>query len=179
MFIDEVAEAIKDVAAAEVLPRFKALAAGEVSEKSPGDFVTIADQECERVLSERLRAIRDVPVVGEEATAADPTLLDQVGSADAAWIVDPIDGTKNFVNGDPDFVVMVAFVEMGATTAAWIWHPERDALLAARRGGRTHRNGMAVVAPERSDIAGVLKSCLLYTSPSPRDATLSRMPSSA
>ena len=70
MFIDHVSAAIREVGAAEVMPRFRSLAKGDVTEKGPGDLVTIADQECERVLSERLQVFRDIPVVGEEATAA-------------------------------------------------------------------------------------------------------------
>ena len=158
MLIAEVSAIIKQVAAAEVLPRFRALATGEVMEKSPGDLVTIADQECERVLAGRLRELRDAPVVGEEATAADPSLLDKITSAPAAWIVDPIDGTSNFVAGNTDFAVMVALVEHGVTTHAWTWHPETDSLFAAKRGCGTTRNGVALADPPLSaEPRGILK----------------------
>ena len=131
---------------------------GDITEKGPGDLVTIADQECERVLSERLRVLRDIPVVGEEATAADPSLLDLVATAPAVWVTDPIDGTSNFVAGNPNFVVMVSLVENGATMAAWVWHPETDTMLTAERGKGLLRNGEPAPTPTRSDRArGILK----------------------
>jgi len=158
MFVEEVAAAIRQVGNAEVVPRFRSLAAGDIKEKGPGDLVTIADQECERVLAERLREIRDLPVVGEEATAADPSLLDLVATAPAAWVIDPIDGTANFVAGNPNFVVMVALVEAGETVAAWVWHPEHDEMLTAQRGHGAQCNGVDVAPAGRSGpAAGILK----------------------
>jgi len=86
MLVEDVAAVIREVATVEVLERFRSLRAGDISEKSPGDLVTIADQECERVLTPRLRSIRDVPVIGEESTAVDRALLDELGSLDGgAW----------------------------------------------------------------------------------------------
>ena len=156
--IEKTAAAIRQVGAAEVIPRFRSLADGDIIEKGPGDLVTIADQECERVLSERLRVFRDIPVVGEEAAAADPSLLDLVASAPAVWVVDPIDGTSNFVAGNTNFVVMVALVEHGATTAAWVWHPETDAMLTAERGQGVSLNGEHVPVITRShEPRGILK----------------------
>lgn len=155
--IDEVAKIIRDVATVEVLQRFDRLAAGDISEKSPGDYVTIADQECERVLAGELRSIRDVPVVGEEATAADPSLPDQVDEADAVWIVDPVDGTANFVDGSTDFVVMVAYAVHGVTTAAWIWHPHTDAMVAAEVGSGTWRDGTRLRSTNTEAPSGILK----------------------
>ena len=162
MFVDQVSAVVREVGLAEVVPRYQALSVEDVMEKSPGDLVTVADQECERVLSERLREIRDVPVVGEEATAANPALLDVVTSAPASWVIDPIDGTSNFVKGDPNFVVMVSFVEGAKTTGAWIWHPETDEMLTAELGGGAKLNGQALAAPVRHDVpTGILKSWLM------------------
>lgn len=156
--IDDVATAIREVGAAEVLPRFRQLADGDISEKSPGDFVTIADQECERVLSERLRSIRDVTVVGEEATAANPALVDEIESAASVWVIDPIDGTSNFVAGKTDFAVMVSLVENGVAVAAWVWHPEPDAMYTAELAAGTKRNGVLIEEAQRStDPGGILK----------------------
>ncbi|MFT4597220.1 MAG: fructose-1,6-bisphosphatase/inositol monophosphatase family enzyme [Paracrocinitomix sp.] len=158
LLIANVAAAIREVGNAEVVPRFRSLAAGDITEKGPGDLVTIADQECERVLSERLRTFRDIPVVGEEATAADPSLLDLVAGAPAVWVTDPIDGTSNFVAGNPNFVVMVSLVEYGVTEAAWVWHPETDLMLTAERGKGLSRNGEPAPTATRSDQArGILK----------------------
>jgi len=158
MFVEQVAAAIREVGNAEVVPRFRALAANDVMEKTPGDLVTIADQECERVLSQRLRALRDLPCVGEEAASENPALLDLVADAEATWVIDPIDGTRNFVSGDTNFVVMVSLVEAGETSAAWIWHPKTDAMLTAQQGLGTRRNGAALPAVVRGEQrTGILK----------------------
>ena len=146
-WIDDVSDIIRRIATVEVLDRFKQLTDDEVHEKSPGDLVTIADRECELALIPELQAVRNAPVVGEESVAADPSLIDQLGTADAAWIVDPVDGTANFVKGSDDFAVMVAYTEGGATVAAWIWLPVADDLVVAELGSGTWRNGARLHAP--------------------------------
>ena len=74
--LDQVAELIREVAATIVLPRFRHLAADEVHQKTPGDLVTIADQESERALTKGLTALRPgSTVVGEEGVAADPAMM--------------------------------------------------------------------------------------------------------
>ncbi|MGH9165392.1 MAG: inositol monophosphatase family protein, partial [Acidimicrobiales bacterium] len=73
-------------------------------------------------------------VVGEEAAAADPRLLDPVGTAERLWVVDPVDGTSNFVRGSPDYAVMVALLERGAAVASWILQPVTGRLFVAEAG---------------------------------------------
>ncbi len=121
--IEAVGQTMRQVAADEILPRFAALADLEVTEKSPGELVTDADREAELALTPRLKALLDLPVVGEEATSANPNLVDQISSSPAVWLVDPIDGTANFIDGSSEFAVMVALVEDGETTASWILRP--------------------------------------------------------
>ena len=172
--VDEVSAAIREVGQAEGVPRFKARAAEDVIEKSPGDLVTVADRECERVLSQRLREIRDALVVGEEATAADPSLLNHVSAAPACWIIDPIDGTSNFVKGDPNFVVMVAYTEDGVTQNAWTWHPPSGDLMTAQLGNGVQRNNAVLEPTKRRDVpAGILKSWLMGK---PAHERLSQLP---
>ncbi len=146
-WIDAVSGIIRRIATVEVLDRFKQLADDEVHEKSPGDLVTIADRACELALIPELQAVRNAPVVGEESVAADPSLIDQLGTAPNAWIVDPVDGTANFVKGSDDFAVMVAYTEGGATVAAWIWLPVTDMMVTAEQGSGTWRNGTRLQAP--------------------------------
>lgn len=157
MLIEEVAEVIREVATVEVVSRFKALAANEIIEKSPGDLVTIADRECERVLAERLAQIRDIPVVGEEGTSADSSLLALVDDAPAVWVVDPVDGTKNFAKGDPNYAVMVALLEDGRSAATWVWRPEPDDMYTAARGQGIRRNGKPLMRTSNSTPTGILK----------------------
>ena len=130
-----VSRLMREVAATIVLPRFRNLAAGDVSEKTPGDPVTVADRESEVRLHEGLLALLpDAGVVGEEATAAEPSLLDRLGNG-AVWIVDPIDGTWNFANGRPPFAIMVALLRDGVREAGWMLDPLTNRMCHAARDG--------------------------------------------
>ena len=131
-----VAAVIRDVAATIILPRFQALEQHHISEKSPGDFVTIADHESEAALTARLSDLLPGSlVVGEEAAAADPNVLEHLVDDRAVWIVDPVDGTYNFAHGDPIFAVIVALAVGGETRAGWIYLPVDDEMAAAEEGG--------------------------------------------
>jgi fructose-1,6-bisphosphatase/inositol monophosphatase family enzyme len=133
---------LRDVAAEVISPRFRSLAAAEVMEKNPGDLVTIADHEAEVLITRRLRdAYPDAVVVGEEATAADPTLLDGLAEIDHWFTVDPVDGTKNFVHGSPDHAVMVSEVRGGEVVRGWIWQPEHRVAYVVERGAGAYVDG--------------------------------------
>ncbi|MBN6057754.1 inositol monophosphatase [Nonomuraea sp. RK-328] len=142
MWIDQVTEMLTDAAEIAILPRFRALADGEVTEKSPGELVTVADREAEELISRRLRGVVDAPIVGEEAAADDPRLLTALTEAPAAWLVDPLDGTANFVAGRPDYAVMAALVRGGETVAAWIVRPAQGRVYVAERGSGAWRDGV-------------------------------------
>ncbi|QXC62775.1 inositol monophosphatase [Aquihabitans sp. G128] len=161
--VAQVGAAVRAVAAEVVLPRFGALTAAQIHEKEPGDLVTDADREAEAALSERLRELLPgAAVVGEEAVAADPGVLERAAAAERAWVIDPIDGTSNFVAASPDFAVMVALVERGETTAGWIHHPVSDRMFTATRGGGAQLDGTSVrrrPAPSSSaELRGVLRT---------------------
>jgi len=134
MDLAPVAAHMRAVADAEIRPRFRALAEHDIRLKGPGDYVTEADEAAERALGPLLKSVLDVPVVGEEATAANPALVDAVRDAERAWVVDPVDGTANFVHGSPIYAVMVALVERGRTSAGWILHPETGTMFSALPG---------------------------------------------
>lgn len=154
MRIDDVTDILREAAHTVVLPRFRALGERDVTEKAPGEVVTVADREAEELITGRLRALRDVPVVGEEATAADPKLTDALRHAPAAWLVDPLDGTSNFVAGRPEFAVMAALVHEGETVASWIVQPVSGRVYVAERGAGAWRDGARVRrAPAPADPA--------------------------
>lgn len=133
---------LQDVAAEVINPRFRALADEHVSEKNPGDLVTIADHESEALITAALQAAYpDAVVLGEEAMAADASLLDAFAAADHGFTVDPVDGTKNFVHGSPDHAVMVAEVVAGEITRGWIWQPQHERSYVAERGAGAWLNG--------------------------------------
>jgi len=137
---------IRDVAASEIAPRFGTLAKGEISEKKPGDYVTVVDAAAERRLTAGLLALTpDVPVVGEEAVESDPGLLELVRQPSAScWIVDPLDGTANFASATPIYAVIVALMRNGRTEAGWIYDVPGDRMASAWRGRGVLRSGRAV-----------------------------------
>jgi len=142
------------VADAEISPRFRMLSADEIEEKSPGELVTAADRACEAALTARLRAFLDVPVVGEEAAAEDPALLDSVGRSGLVWLVDPLDGTSNFAAGSTEYAVMVALVHSGEAVVSWMWHPDGRTMAVAERGSGAFVNGQRVTMPSPSPLDG-------------------------
>lgn len=141
----DVLHLLQEVAAELITPRFRALLEGQIFEKRPGDLVTVADREAEVAITTALTtAYPSAVVLGEEAYAADPTLMDRYLAAQHAFTVDPVDGTKNFVGGSPDHAVMASEVIDGVVTRAWVWQPEHRVAWTAERGGGTARNGAPV-----------------------------------
>ncbi len=139
--IDRVAEIIVDVADAVIMPRWRNLAAHEIGTKSrPDDLVTIADREAEEALSQRLADILPgAHVVGEEAVSADGAVLELLRSSEPVWVIDPIDGTRKFSEGRPEFDVLVALVQDGRGLAGWIYSPAKRALILGEAGGGVRR----------------------------------------
>ena len=141
--LDDVARLLQRASAEVVDPRFRSLTADQVHEKAPGDLVTEADREAEVLITAGLAELDPTAVVvGEEAVAADPTVLDRLRTAPRAWVVDPVDGTANFVAGSPEHAVMAALVEHGVPTATVIWQPQLEALWTAERGSGAYRDGV-------------------------------------
>jgi len=149
---ERVADLIRETAAAELLPRFRNLAEGDVRQKKPGDFVTVADVAAEQRLATGLATILPgVPVVGEEAVETDASLLDLIGRPDGTcWIVDPLDGTANFAAGSDTFAVIVCLVHRAETVAAWILDVPRDRMAVALKGQGVMLDGVRArgVPPE-------------------------------
>lgn len=143
---DAVAAIVREVAQTEVLPRFRTLEKHEVRTKShPGDLVTAADEAAEAALATRLRALLPGSVVvGEEGAAADPALLDRLDGDAPVWVLDPVDGTRNFAHGVARFAIMVALVRGGDTVAGWIFDPIEDSLFVAEAGAGSWRDGQRI-----------------------------------
>lgn len=132
----DVEEAVRKAAAAEVMPRFRRLAAHEVDQKAgPHDLVTDADRLAEQYLTEALGALLPgSAVVGEEAVHANPASYEAIQGDAPVWIIDPVDGTRQFVHGDPGFCMLVALAKSGVLLASWTYAPARDQLATAIRG---------------------------------------------
>jgi len=149
--LERVANIVREVAEAVILPRFRNLKAGEVRTKtSARDFVTIADLEAERMLTGALTALLPGScVVGEEGVAADKSQLDLLQGEAPVWVLDPVDGTANFTEGNPSFAVMVALVRQGETLAGWIHDPlgNRTAMAKKGAGAWMHGERLTVASP--------------------------------
>ncbi|MFF3314388.1 inositol monophosphatase family protein [Streptomyces sp. NPDC003035] len=132
----EVEEAVRKAAAAEITPRFRQLAAHEIVEKKgPHDLVTVADRAAEVHLTRSLTALLPGSVVvGEESVHIDPTIYEALQGDAPVWIVDPVDGTRQFVHGDPGFCTLVALARRGEVLASWTFAPALEQMAVAVRG---------------------------------------------
>jgi fructose-1,6-bisphosphatase/inositol monophosphatase family enzyme len=130
-----VAALLRRTATEIILPRYRNLETADIREKGPGDLVTIADTEAELLLTPLLRKLAPGSVVvGEEAVSSDAAILDRLQGDAGVWLIDPIDGTFNFVHGNPNFAVMAAYVERGAVRGGWIHEPLEDRTVWAVAG---------------------------------------------
>ncbi|MFN8531935.1 MAG: inositol monophosphatase family protein [Dehalococcoidia bacterium] len=143
--IEQVEDLMRGTATEAILPYFKQLSEQDVQEKSPGELVTIADQRAERQLTAGLlNLMPNSIVVGEESVAADPSLLQAVVGEPWVWIVDPLDGTANFVAGHGPFAMMVALLRNGKTVAACTLDPLKQVAATAEAGAGAFLNGTRV-----------------------------------
>jgi fructose-1,6-bisphosphatase/inositol monophosphatase family enzyme len=127
---------LRAAARTEIMPRFRNLPAGSIRTKSgPLDLVTDADEAAETMITHGLRRLfPGCLVIGEEATAKDPDLLNQLAGAELAFVVDPVDGTANFAAGLPLFGTMAAAIIRGDVVASVIHDPVMDTSSLALRG---------------------------------------------
>ncbi len=129
-----------------LMAHFQKLEAGQIEEKAPDDFVTVADKESEALLIDELTTLLPGShVVGEESVAADAGLVLQVTEG-IAWIVDPLDGTGNFAAGRTPFAMMVALAEGGTVQAGWILDPVGGRMCHATLGGGAYVDGRRITA---------------------------------
>jgi len=165
--IDAVTRILEEAAVEEVLPRFQSLQSHEIREKDSGELVTVADVKAEAHIARRLRELRpDAYLVGEEAVAADPSILAKIAEESLVWVVDPIDGTANFARGNPVFAVMVGLVEEGRTVAGWIHDPVAGTTAAAEIGSGAWLGGSrltAAAAAPLEDMRGTLHASTFAT----------------
>ncbi len=124
----------------------------QVSLKGPGNFVTAADHRAEAIVREELLKARpDYGFLGEEGGAhAGPDKTHR-------WIVDPLDGTTNFLHGIPHFAVSIALERAGAVVAGVTYNPANDELFVAERGKGAFLNEQRMrVAARRRTIDGIV-----------------------
>jgi len=164
-----------DAAVRAIMPRYRRLAASDVREKSPDELVTIADSESEAILNEGLaRIFPEAAIVGEEAADLDEAVLDRL-SAPLCWIIDPLDGTGNFVEGTGPFGILVALAERGEPIGGWIFDPLSDRFVAAFRGHGTRINGLPAVSRGSGADVPIASVSSLLEQASHRTALLERV----
>jgi fructose-1,6-bisphosphatase/inositol monophosphatase family enzyme len=134
--IDDLIDVVRNAAASEIMPRFRNLSVSDVETKSgPADLVTVADRAAEEMIRRGVEKILPgAAVIGEEAVAEDARLLDAICTSETCVIVDPIDGTGNYVAGLAVFGTILAVVHNGQTMFGVLYDPVLDDWMFAQRG---------------------------------------------
>ena len=146
---------VMEKAARRAAPRlrrdFNEVDALQVSRKGPADFVSMADRRCEQVLREELGHARpDWGMLLEEAgeIAGDPDK--------PRWVVDPLDGTSNFLHGIPHFAISIAVEDRGEVVAGLVYQPLTDESFWAEKGKGAWLQNKRLRVSARRDLADAL-----------------------
>src|SRR5256885_11352678 len=120
----------------------------QISLKGPADFVTVADQRTERILIEELQKARSgYPILSEEAGLVDGP------DKSHRFIVDPLDGTTNFLHGIPHFAISIALERDGEIIAGVVYEPTRDEMYWAEKGAGAYLNDRRLRVSARRQLA--------------------------
>ncbi len=143
------AEDAAAAAASELRSRFGGGAQGVRSKSSPTDLVSDADVAAEAAIRSVISAAYpDDAIIGEEGG--------ETGAGERRWVVDPLDGTINFLFGIPMFAVSIACEDPDGTLAAIVLDPVREERFSATRSGRAALNGEPIEASQRDELASAL-----------------------
>lgn len=126
----------------------------QVSRKGPADFVSVADKKSEAIIKDTLAYHRpDYAFVGEESG------LSGANDAEHMFIVDPLDGTSNFLHAIPHFAISIAYAYRGEVVAGVVYDPLKDEMFSAEKGGGAYLNDNRIRVSGRGD----LSECLVGT----------------
>jgi myo-inositol-1(or 4)-monophosphatase len=126
----------------------------QVSMKGPGDFVSAADRKAERILFEELtRARPGYGFLMEEGGAVEGT------DKSHRWIIDPLDGTTNFLHGLPVFAISLALEREGQLVAGVVYNPATDDMFVAEKGQGAYQNNRRLRVAARSSLSETLIGC--------------------
>jgi myo-inositol-1(or 4)-monophosphatase len=126
-----------------------------ITSKGPKDFVSEVDREAERTIVETLLATYpDHAILAEEGTAKGDN-----ADAENVWIIDPLDGTTNFLHGFPQYCVSIALAQRGQVTQGVVYDPVRNDLFTATRGRGAFLNDRRIRVSRRQH----LRDCLIGT----------------
>ena len=123
----------------------------QVSTKGPGDFVTSADKRTEKILIDELqKAHPEYGIVTEEAGIINKT------NRKNRWIIDPIDGTLNFLNGVPQFAISIGYEENGEIKCGVIFNPILNEMFCAEKGNGAYLNNGRIRVSNKKKINDAL-----------------------
>ena len=126
----------------------------QVSSKGPGDFVSAADKKSEKIIIEELsKAHPDYGILSEESGEMNKD------NKENRWIIDPIDGTSNFLNGIPQFAISVAYEEKGKVICGMIFDPIKNEMFFAEKGAGAFLNNSRIRVSNKKK----LKESMLVT----------------
>ena len=126
----------------------------QVSTKGPGDFVTSADKRTEKILINELqKAHPDYGIITEE------TGIINKSNTYKRWVIDPIDGTMNFLNGIPQFAISIGYEEKGEIICGVIFNPVVNEMFVAEKGNGAYLNNSRIRVSNKKKI----KDALLVT----------------
>jgi len=121
----------------------------EIESKDTNDFVTQVDRNAEhKIIETLLKAYPDHSILAEESGAH--------GESEYQWIIDPLDGTTNFLHGFPHFAVSIALVHKGRLEQAVIYDPMKQELFTASRGDGAMLNNRRIRVTKQLNIKGAL-----------------------
>ena len=126
----------------------------QVSSKGPGDFVTSADKRTEKIIIEELqKAHPEYGIISEERGVINET------NKNNRWIIDPIDGTLNFLNGVPQFAISIAYEEQTEIKCGIIFNPITNEMFSAEKGNGAYLNNSRIRVSKKNKV----KDALLVT----------------
>ena len=132
----------------------------QVSLKGPGDFVTASDKKVEKVLIEELQKARpNYSILSEEIGKID-------NDESFKWIIDPIDGTANFLHGIPHFAISIGLEHEQEIVCGIIYDPIKDEMFIAEKGKGAYLNNQRMRVSSRSK----LEDCIIFTGGPKREA---------
>jgi len=126
----------------------------QVSTKGPGDFVTSADKRTEKILIEEIQKAHP-----EHGIITEETGIINKSNVEKKWIIDPIDGTMNFLNGIPQFAISIAYEEKGEIICGVIFNPILNEMFVAEKGNGAYLNNSRIRVSNKKKI----KDALLVT----------------
>ena len=126
----------------------------QVSSKGPGDFVSSADKRTEKILIDELqKAHPDHGIISEESGIINESNIFN------RWIIDPIDGTMNFLNGVPQFAISIGYEEEGEIKCGVVFNPIMNEMFLAEKGNGAYLNNKRIRVSNKKKI----KDALLVT----------------